>query len=155
MSNETLNLMGIPTGIAATESIALVEPKTDRILMSDSLQGNVADLNEITSEHVSNFVVVSINVLKEGEEWGFAGSLRSIMHDSDTVELEIVTQLEESLKFLTDLEKLRFSFLLHPGDREIISCFKHPHHVKGCRLLDIDQQHEMCTLLLQLKPVND
>jgi hypothetical protein len=157
MSNETLNLMGIPTDVAAAEPVKLVEPKVDRILMSDSLQGNMPELEGgQVEEMAASFVIVTINVDFPGKGMlGFAGSLRSLMYDGKTVELETAVQLDDGLRFLEDPKGWLLQFVLHPGEDEPIKRFETPHSVEGCRLMDIDYRRGMCTLLLQLKPASD
>lgn len=158
MSDNKLNLMGVPVDVDREEPARLaIEADNNRVLMSDTLQGNVPELEAEGLEAMANNFIIAVVQYVVGEQTDpsvAAGTLRGIMTDGDTVELEAGVELDVGLTFLKDREQIKAGFELHPGADEeaVIKTFAVAMTVTGVRLMDIDYRRGMCTLLLQLKP---
>lgn len=159
MSHDKLKLMGVPVDVAAEQPVEeLIRVNNDRVLMSDTLKGNVPEIEGTELEEMAaNYIMVVIERQLGADVTAVVGTLRSVMCDDESVELEVNTELDEALIFIrhseqggSDINMTVAGVELHPGEDDPIR-FDRCYLVTGCRLMDIDYRRAMCTLLLQLK----
>ncbi len=127
-----------------------VVPSTDRILMSDTLRGNVPALEndeQVQDVESDNYVFVTAEKISNHERTAVIGILRGI-------ELGIEPQVEMRLSIVHALDIIETRGLLFGGfelktlDRVVN--IPGPFKVKSARLFDIDTIAQMCTLGLHL-----
>lgn len=127
-----------------------VVPSTDRILMSDTLRGNVPALEndeQVQDVESDNYVFVTAEKISNHERTAVIGILRGI-------ELGIEPQVEMRLSIVHALDIIETPGLLF-GRFELktldrVVNIPGPFKVKSARLFDIDTISQMCTLGLHL-----
>lgn len=127
-----------------------VVPSVDRILMSDTLRGNVPALEsdgQVQDVEADNYVFVTAEKISNHERVAVVGILRGI-------ELGLEPQVEMRLSIVHALDIIETPGLLFGGfelktlDRVVN--IPGPFKVKSARLFDIDTLAQMCTLGLHL-----
>jgi len=166
MSNEKLNLLGVP--VEAPKEQFSVTANTDNVLMSDVLKGEVPEIEgDQVEQMAAKYIIAVVHVAPQrlsatrGEGvFVMTGTLRSIMCDDATIEIEMNTDLNDAMSFVNsyaernpDTALVVAGLDLHQGVN--VTEFKGRCDIVACRLLEIDYARTMTTLLLQLKRVTD
>ena len=156
-NKDTLNVLGMPMALTAVSEPQEVIPNIDEVLMSDVLHGQVPEFDDEAEALAENYVIVVFNVIYNNQLEPFTGTLTSIAClDNCSIEIESRVELESAMKVLKStkrcVEQLTVSFdeiELHQGENELVR-LEGPFDLGGCRILDVDYQRNMCSLLLQL-----
>jgi len=120
----------------------------DHILVSDSLQGQVADVDP-TEEFKNNLLIAVLSVLKsdKGVET-LVGSVASSLLDEHH-ELEIKVEMQEGFNFYRTWPHIVLAgYEIHRAE-EIVS-FKGPLRVSAVRIQEIDPARQTCVLAMKL-----
>lgn len=129
-----------------------ITPNVDRVLMSDTLKGqvpelddeNVTDFDEIQSHHV----IVVADKIVNNQRTGLVGVLRGLTLGAES-EIQFRIDLDEALDII-DAPGLAFGgFELCHGEKKSVK-IQGPFNVKSARLEDISVQDQLCTLGLHL-----
>lgn len=129
-----------------------IQADTSRILMSDALQGQLADLTDEAYDSLAGagvYVIVDRRV--GGQQLPLAGVLRSVLFDV-TPELEMRVQLEEALAVVQATDLTIGEVELQHGEKTTVK-MPGPFTIKAARIEDIDVPGQLCVLLLQLHRV--
>lgn len=129
-----------------------MKANSSQVLMSDTLRGNVAGLDEDVEATIereqSKFVVVIAERVEEGSSETIVGILRGLLV-GPTIELEFRTSLEIAMAIVGN-DKVSFKrFELHHG--LTIVPLRGPFKIKATRVDEISSADQMCTLGLHLE----
>ncbi len=127
-----------------------MKPDTSHVLMSETLRGNVPELED--TEHVDvprgKHVIVIAEKVVGPTTTGLIGILRGVLFDVEP-EIEIRIELKEALDVIEANNLLFKRFELHHEER--IVNIPGPFKVKAARIDDISAQDQLCTISLHLK----
>ena len=127
-----------------------IKPKTSNVLMSDVLQGQIADFDGeqfIDASSKQHVLVVAEKVIGPTRS-GLVGILRGIHFDVEP-EIGIRLALTEALD-IVEASGLWFQKIeLHHGERVVP--IGGPYIVKAARIEEISPADQLCTLSLHLK----
>jgi hypothetical protein len=124
-----------------------VAPDPSKVLMSESLKGNVPELEEgITPE--MQFVIAIGHRRVGAKEEALVGSLVGVLFDVKP-EIEIKVPVDEAIA-VVQAQQLSFDkFEMHYGDK--VFELPGPFTVAAARMGDFDVRTQMCVLMLSLQ----
>lgn len=126
-----------------------VQPDVDRILMSDTLKDQVADVDPAALEELSaKYVHVVAHRVVAGQQLPITGIMLSTLFDAKP-EVELKVLVDDALDVIEAQDQHFDGFELHHGER--IVPLKGPFKVVAARIQEVDVKTQMCVLLLQLE----
>lgn len=125
-----------------------VTPVTDRILMSETLKGQVDEDYGTAMEPV--FVTVVGQYQTPAKKNAIVGSLVSVEFEACPV-LEFRTMLDEAFTIVNAPDLSFLAFELHLGEKEDITKMPGPFTVVSAKIHELDPTNQMCTLKLTLQ----
>ena len=131
-----------------------VKADATRLLMSDVLKGNVADVEDQVEQLGLMTTYVIIDRVVDNEMVPFSGTMRGIVFSDRIEEVELRIGLDDATDIL---EKGTFriaSVLIQVGESDIRT-FKGPYYTNKIRIDEIDAPSQLCVLGLQLGQVFD
>lgn len=127
-----------------------MKAKTDHILMSEVLRGQVPELegvHPVEQTEIKHVVLICERVIA-GNVDGMVGILRGILLGQDP-EIEFRADLRESLEILRASNLIFNRFELHYGE-DVVIPIPGPFIVKAARIDEISPTDHLCTLGLHL-----
>lgn len=123
----------------------MIEDDEDRILMSDSLKGQIPDLEEAPAD--DSFIVFALVAQNSAERAVIAGSLVGIVVDGKDVKVDVKTETAQAFDFITKHQADPWKCLeyhLQFGDSDSVR--EELFLINSPRMVDIDRSTKTCTL---------
>lgn len=131
----------------------MMEDDNGRLLMSDSLVGQIPDLDEDTVRGLEDsFVMAVLHVVTEKGAEPVVGSVVGVSFESDKlINMDIRTGLSEAFDLLRSYSSVQLrceELLMKMGDTELSRTG--PFTFTSLKILDFDHPTKMCTLGMDL-----
>lgn len=124
----------------------------DNLLMSDSLQGMVPEIEEQLLSYEDSIIIAGIDYRTANFKDVIAGSVVGISFEADTIKVDIRKNVGELYRFvafcLRNPEAECHGLYLQNGKDEMV--LQGPFKITSPKLTDIDHKEKTCTLGLDL-----
>lgn len=130
----------------------MFEQLPDKLLMSDSLQGMIPELEDQIKDYEDSIIVIGVEYAIENFKDVLAGSLVGISFEPDTLKIDFRKKTNESYKFfnlcLKNAQIISNAVYLQNGEDE--SIIEGPFKIASPKLTDLDHKEKTCTISLDL-----
>jgi len=130
----------------------MIEDNTNRLLMSDSLRGQVPELEaESTAIQEESFIIVGLELYVSGSPRVFAGTAVGISNEDSVIKLDAKVNISEAYDVFTlcatENVECKNCYVTH-GER--VLTLSGPYKLSAPKMVDFDRQTKMCTLGIDL-----